>query len=434
MAGSQVENRGREEKALPWILTLFGTAVGAGILYLPLQAGSSGIWAFVLLSLFIFPIIYYSHSYVVTLLLLEISPQNYAGVVGHFMGRIFGLLIILAFLITFYTILLSYAMGLNASIGPHIPQFSLMNINWAQNNILIIIILLVFALVQMINKKIMLTFMSFFSLVLIIILFGISISLVPLWDYSIFYQLPELHDLAAEALRILPILVLSLVFFPAISSMVIAFRSHPGVRPLKTRMRLQSAIFITSMLLWFFILFFVFSCSLSLTPEELAHAIKENLNSLTILSYKEGLSPQIANLGELFVILALFTSFIGIFFAVKEAAQELVREVIALLTWKKRGPIKYERGVDIIIHLLIYFSLWAIATQNPSFMNIFSDFISPLVVFFLFILPILILIKARGFHILMQPTSLFIVFSGILLHFSYEIGAYLQNLLESHKL
>ena len=31
-------------KEWSWILTLFGTAVGAGILYLPLQVGSTGVW------------------------------------------------------------------------------------------------------------------------------------------------------------------------------------------------------------------------------------------------------------------------------------------------------------------------------------------------------------------------------------------------------
>jgi HAAAP family hydroxy/aromatic amino acid permease len=39
---------------LSWVITLFGTAVGAGILFLPLNAGSFGFWPLVFATVFIF--------------------------------------------------------------------------------------------------------------------------------------------------------------------------------------------------------------------------------------------------------------------------------------------------------------------------------------------------------------------------------------------
>ena len=44
-----------------WIITLFGTAVGAGILFLPLNAGGFGFWPLVFATVFILPLVYFSH-------------------------------------------------------------------------------------------------------------------------------------------------------------------------------------------------------------------------------------------------------------------------------------------------------------------------------------------------------------------------------------
>lgn len=42
-------------------ITLFGTAVGAGILFLPIDAGSFGFLPLLLITLFIAPMVFFSH-------------------------------------------------------------------------------------------------------------------------------------------------------------------------------------------------------------------------------------------------------------------------------------------------------------------------------------------------------------------------------------
>ena len=44
-----------------WATTLFGTAVGAGILYLPITASLGGMWALVAMTLLIYPMTFLSH-------------------------------------------------------------------------------------------------------------------------------------------------------------------------------------------------------------------------------------------------------------------------------------------------------------------------------------------------------------------------------------
>ena len=45
-----------------WIIALFGTAVGAGILFLPLRAGLGGFWPVFILTLLAIPVTYLSHK------------------------------------------------------------------------------------------------------------------------------------------------------------------------------------------------------------------------------------------------------------------------------------------------------------------------------------------------------------------------------------
>jgi amino acid permease len=41
---------------IQWVFTLFGTAIGAGLLYLSVQAGDSGFWALLTVMIFALPL------------------------------------------------------------------------------------------------------------------------------------------------------------------------------------------------------------------------------------------------------------------------------------------------------------------------------------------------------------------------------------------
>ena len=44
-----------------WMLGLFGTAIGAGTLFLPINAGLGGFWPLLVLALLAFPMTYFAH-------------------------------------------------------------------------------------------------------------------------------------------------------------------------------------------------------------------------------------------------------------------------------------------------------------------------------------------------------------------------------------
>ena len=48
-----IQSRGWTKQDTSWVISLFGTAVGAGILFLPINAGMGGFWPLVVMALLV---------------------------------------------------------------------------------------------------------------------------------------------------------------------------------------------------------------------------------------------------------------------------------------------------------------------------------------------------------------------------------------------
>lgn len=411
-----------------WILTLFGTAVGAGILYLPLEVGSTGLWALILLLVLVFPLIYFSHKSILALLLAERENLDYSGVVVRHFGHRFGYGAAAIYFVTFYAVLFSYSIGLNANLGDFLFQMGATSTNWAKGPALSFLILAALALLHTIGDKIVLRTMTAISFALIVVLFGISIYLIPFWDLSVFHREFSGLVFTDDILLILPILTFSFVFFPAMSSMVAAYRKSTESSTGDAQRRLGRTLMKTTILLMIFVLFFVFSCLLSLAPEEFERAEAENLNCLAILSCKAEIPATLADIAPLVGLAALLTSFVGVFFAVRESAHQIVRQILSRIArhsaWAAQC-LERRKKIDACILFFLFSSLWILTLANPSVMELFGLLITPLVGIFLFILPVAILIKTNGFTILKKPIHAVVLISGIFILFSYKIGLWL---------
>ncbi|MCB2174103.1 hypothetical protein KQH41_02435 [bacterium] len=423
------------DSALPfsewgWILTMFGTAVGAGILYLPVQAGTTGIWALAVLSLLLLPLIYYSHKNVVTMVLADGSDANYARVLAGHCGRFFSEGLVAVYFLTFFILLYSYLIGLNANLTDFLGKLDVPAINRFTGGWLNLLVVVFFTTLHLIGEKAILRVMSGLSSILIVLLFSISLYLIPFWDITPYLRTPSPLHFIDDLLLILPILTLSFLFFPALSSMVAAYRNSSAAarEPEQGADRLNRIVLKTTLLLLLFVLFFVFSCLLSLSPRAFADAAERNLNCLALLGDRVGVNPVIAKIGPLLGLGALVTSFIGVFFAVRESALQLVQRGLSLAgRTTARPPAGRSRQLDITVQLVLFASLWLLSLVNPSVMSLFGLVISPLVAIFIFIMPVVVLVRTHGPRMLLRPSSILVLLTGLLVLFSFELGTVIKN-------
>jgi len=104
-----------------WVLNLFGTAVGAGVLFLPINAGMGGFWPLVVMAILVGPMTYFAHRGLAYFVLSSSKPgSDITEVVEEHFGATAGKLITLLYFFAIFPILLIYGNGITNTIDSFI--------------------------------------------------------------------------------------------------------------------------------------------------------------------------------------------------------------------------------------------------------------------------------------------------------------------------
>lgn len=98
-----------------WMLGLYGTAIGAGTLFLPINAGVGGFWPLIVLALLAFPMTFFAHRGLTRFVLSGKSGDITEVVEEHF-GIGAGKLITLLYFFAIFPILLVYSVALTNTL------------------------------------------------------------------------------------------------------------------------------------------------------------------------------------------------------------------------------------------------------------------------------------------------------------------------------
>ena len=106
-----------------WMLGLFGTAVGAGILFLPINAGIGGFWPLVVMALLIGPMTWLSHRGLSRFVCSgSRADADITDVVSEHFGPAAGRFITILYFLAIYPIVLIYGVGITNTVGSFIEN------------------------------------------------------------------------------------------------------------------------------------------------------------------------------------------------------------------------------------------------------------------------------------------------------------------------
>ena len=400
-----------------WIFTLFGTAVGAGILFLPIQAGVSGLFWVLVVSLFIYPITFFSHKLFAGLMLKTKQPKDFTGAVSEFLGRRFGLINNILYFLLMFIALIAYATGLNNDLGEFLHEKGGSKVNPGDTPFLSLAFIFLFLLLLKFGKKLILKIAGVLSVLMIVFLLVISVSLIDMWDLRSISLFTNPKISFSHFLLFFPVLVTSFLFYPSISSMAINFRKARVGAP-EAASRINAVLKWCTVLLIFFTMFFVFSCLLSIPFKDFKQALHDNVSVLTLLSMK-GQKPFLSDIEPLVSIFALSTSFIGVSFGLRDSGMELLRKIGQA---RENKPFLSDAWMETVVFIVAGVPLWLFTTADFSVLDIFGGFVAPLSAIFLFLLPVIILFKINGFTRNERFQALLVFVVGVVLLFSYFTG------------
>ncbi|CAM3502908.1 MULTISPECIES: aromatic amino acid transport family protein [Helicobacter] len=373
-----------------WTLSLFGTAVGAGILFLPIRAGTGGFYPVVLMSFLIFPMVWLSHR---ALSRFVNESKNTEHDITHaaeeYWGRGISFFITLLYFFAIYPICLAYGVGItNTFASFFVHQLNLISL-YDPNTMTLyplaragLAFVLVSAMMAIMVFKVETITKACNALVypLCAVLFAFSLYLIPYWKLESLQKIPSFEELIQVVWLTLPVLVFAFNHSPAISTFTLNVRKTYH----NSQEKANQILFRTAILLLVFVMFFVFSCILCLNAEDFAQAREANI---PILSYfaNQFQTPIIALGAPLVAFLAIVSSFFGHYFGAFEGLNGIIRKAIKL----SGNEAPDLRSIKIFSTLFMYFTIILVAYLNPSILGFIEDLGGPIIAAILFLMPII---------------------------------------------
>lgn len=421
-----------------WVLSLFGTAVGAGILFLPIKAGLGGFWPLVVLALLAGPMTWLAHRSLARFVLSSKNPNaDITDVVEEHFGKSAAKLITFAYFFAIYPIVLIYGVGITNTfesfivnqldIFTEIPKLAadgapmlteageqiMEKVSGIPRWLLSGGLILTMTALILFGKELMLKATSALVYPLVFILFGLSLYLIPSWNMSMASVVPEASSFLPAIWVSIPLIVFSFNHSPVISQFAKAQRESYGDNAAaKSDVICKRA----GQMLLGFVMLFVFSCVLSLSPEQLAEAKTENIS---ILSYLANIhdSVLIQYFGPFVAFAAITSSYFGHYLGAQEGMNGLIRKSL---------PGASEKKINTFTIAFIVLTTWVIAIINPSVLGLIETIGAPMIAAILFIMPMVAIKKVPAMKKYAgdKVSNIFVVVCGLMAITSVIYGAF----------
>ncbi|KLN64790.1 aromatic amino acid transport family protein [Vibrio sp. VPAP30] len=397
-------------KDFTWCLSLFGTAVGAGVLFLPIKAGAGGFWPLVILALIAAPMTWFAHKSLARFVLSAKNPEaDITDTVEEHFGKTGANIITFAYFFAIYPIVLIYGVGITNTVDSFlVNQMGMESIpRWLLSGALIAAMTagVVF------GKELMLKATSALVYPLVAILLALSFYLIPDWNSSMVEVAPDWSSMPSVVWLAIPIIVFSFNHSPVISQFSKEQRRVYGDDAVKKTDAITGG---AAMMLMGFVMFFVFSVVLSLSPEQLAMAKEQNISVLSYLANVHE-SPLISYMGPLVAFAAITSSYFGHFLGAHEGLVGLI---------KSRSETSVSK-IEKTSLLFIVITTWIVAIVNPSILGMIETMGAPMIAAILFLMPVFAMQKvpAMAKYKTSAPVQIFTAICGIAAITSVIYGA-----------
>lgn len=405
----QREGKEPDGSFMRWVITLFGTGVGAGILFLPINAGSFGFWPLVIATLLIAPMVFFSHrTYARIVSASPVKGLDVLQVITALTGRKRGFASAVLYWLGIYPTVLIYAI----SITNTLDSFIVNQLGGAQVSrwLLALVAVGVMTGAYAFGKKLTLWLANALVYPLIIALAAVSLYLIPSWDFTGFRSYESSYPVWQGLLLILPVLVFSFSHMAALSQFALDTQKKMDGDVAATEREVSRVELVTAILLVAFTMFFVWSCSLALGADGMDAAREQNVPVLSYLA-NETDAPFMAWMSPIIAMCAIITSYFGHLLGTEEGTAYLVRSVAPDVAARfSTSTLRWAVNIFVLVTAVL------VAVLNPSILDMISVVGGIFVAFLVYIMPALLFAKATAFkHYARRPDTIFVFALGLVI-------------------
>lgn len=375
-SGGNGRRRRRFENS--WALSLFGTAVGAGILFLPMNAGAGGVWPLVIATVLIGPMTFFAHRGLSRFVSASENPGSDITVVAReLFGPGGGQVVTVLYFLAIFPIVMIYGIAITNTVDSLLVE----QLNWGSPPrwLLSGVLIALMILVMIRGQRVMLVAMQWLVYPLIAALLGVTLFLIPSWQLSFITETAHSWGEMGQALLlVIPVLIFAFNFSPAVSQYTLAMQSRYGP---ESDARGNVVLRRTTILLVIFTMGFVWSTILALGADGLEQARDANLPVLSYLAQVMD-APFIEYLGPAVAIAAIGSSFFGHYLGAAEGAAGIARSATTAA-----GKKPSEKAISIGVPVFIFLSTWVVAILDIGILDMIETLAGPIIAVVLYLMP-----------------------------------------------
>ena len=386
-----------------WALGLYGTAVGAGTLFLPVEIGTRGPVIFLIMLLLGLPLSLLPHLLLCRVYMREEeTATGTLPIFGSFFSGRGEKLMTLFYCVTFFPVTLVYGVALVNAIDNFLTEH-LHFTGISRGPLSFIVVAALYVVLSKGRDKVVAT-MSALALPFAASVLLIGVSLIPDWHLSNFTSaITEVKSTPLSTTMkgiwlTLPLITFSFCCAPMVSPLTSYYREKRAEGESKALfvIRVAYVAIFTS------IIFFVLSCVLSIPHDSFVQAKAQNLNVLSVMKGNGDFS-LIYYLAPFVAIIGMTKSFLGVGLSVAETFGQLAASV----SGKKAATSK--RVASLVLFLLTFGIVYA----NPDVINLIETFCGPLIAVILFLIPAYLIYTRAALAQLRGVTVFLVVLGGL---------------------
>ncbi len=385
-----------------WALGLYGTAVGAGTLFLPVEIGTRGPVIFLIMLLLGLPLSLLPHLLLCRVYMREEeTATGTLPIFGSFFSGRGEKLMTLFYCVTFFPVTLVYGVALvNATDNFLTEHLHFTGIS--RGPLSFIVVAALYVVLSKGRDKVVAT-MSALALPFAASVLLIGISLIPDWHLSNFTSaITEVKSTPLSTTMkgiwlTLPLITFSFCCAPMVSPLTSYYREKRAEGESKALfvIRVAYVAIFTS------IIFFVLSCVLSIPHDSFVQAKAQNLNVLSVMKGNGDFS-LIYYLAPFIAIIGMTKSFLGVGLSVAETFGQLAASVSGKKATSKR-----------VASLVLFLLTFGIVYANPDVINLIETFCGPLIAVILFLIPAYLIYTRAALAQLRGVTVFLVVLGGL---------------------
>lgn len=396
-----------------WIIISIGMAIGAGIVFLPVQVGLIGLWVFLLSSIIGYPAMYLFQRLFINTLADSRECKDYPGVIEGYLGKNWGMLLGLLYFLMLVIWIFAYPTALTNDTASYLHTFGLTEGLLSENPFYGLILITFLVLIASRSEELLFRISSFMVLSKLVVVLILGLMMVSMWDLSKnIGSFPSFSILIKNAIITLPFTLTSILFIQSLSPMVISYRAKNKSIEV-ARYKALRAMNIAFGTLFIVVFFYALSFTFALGHDEAVKAYEQNISALAIAAqFIEGdAAKYVTPVGVALNIFALMTAFFGVYLGFKEAVQGLTMNALTRFIPSEKIN-KKTLNVGIVI-FTIAIAWGAIVLNLPVLL--FTSICSPIFGIVGCLIPAYLVYKVPSLHRYKGGSLYLIIFTGILL-------------------